>query len=129
VTATVPTGNIVIPVGGVHTVMWAQGMIGERGFDGYIVAKDEIPFLPFDPLEIFGTLTDSATVTETDPGGDYDLTTETGDKITTESGALITTGNIEDLPDADPLNGSEYVPIVRNGDTLKATTQDITEST
>lgn len=122
-----PSGSVIIDVGDEHVVLWAPGMVGEDQWNGFISAEDEIPFLLFDPLEIFGTLTDSATVTAIDPGGDYDLTTETGDNITTESGALITTGNIEDLPDADPLDGSEYIPIIQDDATVKTTAQDIAD--
>lgn len=130
VTATVPTGNIVIPVGGVHTVLWAQGMIGDRGFDGYIVAKDAIPFLPFGTLDLFGDLEEEVEVTigSGPVPEDYNILTESGDTITDESGDELTTINLEDLPDADPLDGTEYVPIVQNGVTVKITTQDIAEA-
>lgn len=126
VTATAPTGSVNIAVGDIHAVLWAQGMAGEDDFTGLIKAADVVPFLMFDALELFGTLSDDVTVT-TQGGTADNITTESGDVITTETGAAITTANIEDLPDADPLDGSEYIPIVQNGATVKTTTQDAAE--
>lgn len=119
-----PSGSVIIGTGDEHLVIWAPGMVGGDEWTGYIPAEDNVPFLPFDPLELFGTLSDSVVVEAND--GD-DLTTETGDRMTDEVGGYITTGNIEDLPDADPLDGTEYIPIVQDGATVKTTAQDIAD--
>lgn len=125
VTITTDTGEIYIPIDGVHTVMWAPSMIGENQWKGFLEAKDEVPFLKFKPLDLLGDLADDADLQISI--GEMNIITESGDNLVTESGDDITTGNIEDLPDADPLDGSEYLAIVQNGETVKITTQDIAD--
>jgi hypothetical protein len=125
VTAMASAGTVNVGVGGVHSVIWAPGLIGEEGFNGYISAADDVPFLMFETMDLFGDMSDDVTITTT--GAADDITTESGDVITTETGDTITTANIEDLPNADPLDGSEYIPIVQNGATVKTTTQDAAE--
>lgn len=91
ITATAPTGSATIAAGDVHVILWAQGMVGENDFAGYIPAADSVPFLPFEPLEIIGTLGDTATVTvggspsvevyRTTPDGDYRTTPDGDNRI------------------------------------------------
>lgn len=90
ITVQADTGEVNIPVGGVHVVMWAPGMIGENEWAGYISAADNIPFMPFRPLDIFGDLSDDATLTTTQQTGDRG--TVNGDiRITTDGDTRITT--------------------------------------
>ncbi len=124
VTVTADTGEIYIPTDGVHTVMWAPSMIGEDQWSGFIEANDEMPFLPFQPMAIIGDLSDSATIRT---GSSDTLITESGDVLTTEAGEDITMANIELLPDADALDGTEYIPVVQNGQTVKITTQNLAD--
>lgn len=124
ITVTAETGEIEIPIGGVHVVMWAPGMISENAWAGYISASDEIPFLKFKPLDLFGELSDSAT---TRIESSDTLITENGDILTTEAGEDITMANIELLPDAEALDGTEYIPVVQNGQTVKITTQNLAD--
>lgn len=83
ITVTADTGEITIPTGDVHVVMWAPGMIGENEWAGYITANDDIPFLPFKPLDLFGDLADDADLHTTAP--------VTGDRVTTDGDVRITT--------------------------------------
>lgn len=91
ITATAPAGSVSIATGDLHVVLWAQGLAGEDDFTGRITARDEIPFLLFAPLSMFGTLTDSASVTiggtptqtdyRTTPDGSYRTTPDGNTRI------------------------------------------------
>jgi ribosome-associated translation inhibitor RaiA len=124
VKATGLEGTEFIDTNGAHILLWAQGMKEQEGWQGIIEAKDSFPLYPIKGLKIAGTLSETVTFKKGDK-----ILTEDGDILAAEDGDSITTANIEDLPDAEELDGTEYVPIVQNGDTVKATTQDITEST
>lgn len=84
ITVTADTGAINIPVGGVHVVLWAPGMVGENEWAGYINASDNIPFLKFKPLDLFGDLEDSAELHTDQP--------VTGDRVTVDGDTRTTTG-------------------------------------
>ena len=89
VTLTTETGEILIPIGNVHTVMWAPSMIGEDKWSGFLEAKDEIPVLPFEPLALFGELADDADLQISI--GEMNIITESGDNLVTENGDQIIT--------------------------------------
>lgn len=91
ITAQATTGTITIPTAGEHVIMWAQGMAGEDNWGGMLEANDEIPFLPFGVLDLFGELSDNATLTIYNPAEVKNIITEAGDTLTTEAGDPITT--------------------------------------
>ena len=91
ITAEAPTGTITIPTNGEHVIMWAQGMAGEDNWGGMLEANDEIPFLPFGVLDLFGDLADNATLTIYNPHEIKNIITEAGDTLTTEAGDTLTT--------------------------------------
>ena len=91
ITAEAPEGTLNVPSGGVHVIMWAQGMAGEDNWGGLLEAADEIPFLPFGVLDLFGDLSDNATLTLTPQSQPENIITEDGNQITTETGDTITT--------------------------------------
>lgn len=125
VTMDVLEGSVSIDAGDIHSVLWAQGMIPEGEWIGLIEAEDSVPVYPITPLRLFGEMNDAVTVSI--QGADTEITTESGDTLITESGEEITITSIEDLPDADPLDGTEYIPIVQSGSTVKITTQDLAD--
>ena len=85
------TGTVTIQPGDEHAILWAQGMAGEDEWIGLIEAHDSIPFLDFGVLDLFGTLSDDATLSIIGPTVPENIITETGDYIITETGDNITT--------------------------------------
>ena len=86
--AVASTGTVTVETGDEHVLLWAQGMTGEENWGGFLSAADTVPFLLFKPLDLFGTLSDNATLTTSLP---QTLITEDGDTITTEDGDALTT--------------------------------------
>lgn len=86
--AVASTGTVSVETGDEHIILWAQGMASEENWGGMLSAADSVPFLLFKPMELFGTLSDSVTLTTSLP---ENLITEDGDAIITEDGDNITT--------------------------------------
>ena len=108
-----------------HIVIWAEGLKSEKDWEGLFKANDTYPVYPIMGMPIFDTIEEVVNVTVS---GEADtIITEDGDNLTTEAGANITTANINDLPNASTLDGTEYIPIVQNGSTVKITTQDLAD--
>lgn len=84
VTAKCLNGSASIAVGDLYCLLWAQGMLGEDKFGGYIPAEDSIPFVEFSPLDLFGTLSDNASVSFSGTPG------EQADRITADGNNRIT---------------------------------------
>ena len=91
VTATGLNGTEIIETGDARIVLWAQGMIEEKGWIGRIDAADEIPVFEIATLELYGDYTDEAEISlQGGTGGNY-IVTENGDKIVTENGDYLIT--------------------------------------
>ena len=115
-------GVEVFDTGCIHIVLWTQGMAQEGEWIGLIQARDVFPVYPIKGFDLFGEIEDDVTISF-----ESDLITEDGDFLTDEAGDIITTENILDLPSASTLTGSEYIPIVQDGETVKATAQDVAD--
>ena len=113
-------GVEVFDTGCIHIVLWTQGMAQEGEWIGLIEARDEFPIYPIKGFDLFGEIEDDVTISF-----ESNLITEDGDYLTDESGDIITTDSILDLPSASALSGSEYIPIVQNGETVKTTSHDV----
>ncbi len=90
VTAEGTAGLQEIATGDAHIVVWAQGLQGEGKFIGLLEAEDQIPFLDFDTLEIWGELQDEV-ILSTSGGESETITTEDDDDLTTEDDDDLTT--------------------------------------
>jgi len=109
----------------VRLILWAQGMKEEGAWTGLIQARDTFPLYPIGSMGIVGDLSDDVNL-RTSSASD-NITTEDGDALITESGDNLTLGDLASLPNASTLDGTEYIPIVQNGETVKVTTQDLAD--
>lgn len=86
ITAQATTGTVTIASGDEHVILWAQGMAGEDNWGGMLEAADEVPFLPFGVLDLFGELSDNVSLTIVNPSEPKNIITENGDYLSTENG-------------------------------------------
>jgi hypothetical protein len=127
VMATGLEGNEIIDIGDAHITVWALGLTGDQGWEGDLSIEEELPVYPIGVVSLIGGLTEAVTASLSEPVEADKLLTEDGDVLRTETGDVMTIDNIEDLPNASALDGTEYIPVVQNGETVKITTQDIAD--
>ena len=120
IVATGISGIEFIDTGCARIVLWTQGMKEQAAWIGLIQARDDFPLYPIKGFDLAGELSDEVNVYTWS-----NIVTESGDFLTDESGVKITTDNLADLPRATALDGTEYIPIVQNGSTVKTTTQNV----
>jgi hypothetical protein len=120
-------GSQRIEIGDIRIVLWATGLTGDQDWEGNLQIEDSLPIYPIGVVSLIGNLSEIVTVSMEAPTVADRILTEDGDVLTSETGDAITIENVEDLPNASALDGTEYIPVVQNGETVKITTQAIAD--